>query len=287
MASGSGTSSDPYIVDTWADFKKYVFTTSGSGKYVILAADIEPTGSDTNGFDAGTFYPKDLNGYYNGQRHAVSNMYLTDSIDAPASIAEIRNIDFINLRCDSSLFYGKNTTGYRYFYATAVKISGFIAGTQLFDSYSYHVWKLSRLAVNIKTNKQNFKIARSYATSSGTPSIENCNFKIEFEGVVPSTSYYFNGWINETTPIWNRNCLYTIIANGGTCKFGRLDDCVIMGEGFEITNDADNCSGVSIYDSSKINAGTIVAGNIRPVSNMKDITELQSTGFPIVEVGDS
>ena len=273
--AGSGTSADPYIVETWADFKTYV---NQRGKYVVFASDIEPTGSDTEGVvitwaaesvDGDGHTIRNFRGYFTG---GVSN----DTFD------EVKNLNFTNLdNRYNYLFTNGSTTGGKYVDIVNCKFEGYTRAVNLFyyGSVYFYCPRISRCSFNFRVGNGNFRLVLPYTSSSYSAQAQNCNIKLKYEGVVADGT-------RDLINCQSRNMLINIEdGNNGTILLNQIGDSIIIGNNVSIANDStSNMAGAICYDSDNITvSGTLASSRFKAMTNseMKSISALQAVGFPI------
>lgn len=279
--AGSGTSADPYIVSTWAEFKTYVCSNTGNSKYVKFAADIEPTGSDREGVTL-TWSAKSVD----GDGYSINNFkgVFQGSISS-GCFYDVNNLNFINLdnRYNYLFSYGSSTTGGRNVNFKNCKFQGYTRASNFFNFGSVGMFapQISRCAFNLIVGNAMFKISNSYSSSSYYGTIGNSNIRLTYEGVVPSQSNIFGASVR------TRDCLLNVTdGNGGTITVNEVGDSIILGSNFTIANDSTtNMAGAVIYESDNITEGSITSTRIKPLTTaqIKDTSGsyLKALGFPI------
>ena len=274
--AGSGTSADPYIVETWADFKSYI---NQRGKYIRFAADIEPTGSDTSGVTI-NWNARNVD----GDGHTINNFTGYFNVGTASDcFNETKNLKFRNFdNRNSGLFISGSTTGATYTDIINCSFEGYTRASYLlyFGSMGYFCPRVSRCSFNLRLGNSSFQLMLPHTSSSyNSPQTNNCNVKLKYEGVTP------DGTINlfYTTA---RNIFLNIEdGNNGTILLNNIGDSIIIGKNVSIANtSSSDMVGRIVYDSDNITmSGEPVSTRFRAMTNadIKNVSALQAVGFPI------
>lgn len=272
--AGSGTSADPYIVETWADFKSYI---NQGGKYVRFIADIEPTGSDTSGVTI-NWNARSVD----GDGHTINNF--TGYFNAGTSsgcFKEVKNLNFRNMdNRYNSFFTSSSTTGGSYVDIINCSFEGYTRASSFFNfgSVYYHCPRLSRCSFNLRIGNGSFRIMLPYSSSSYSAQAQNCNIKLKYEGVASDGS-------RELINCLSRNMFINIEdGNGGTILLNQIGDSIFIANNLmSLVNDSTSNMAGAICYLDNIPVTSLQSSRFKPMTEaqLKSIASLQSVGFPI------
>lgn len=276
--SGSGTSSDPYIVHDWSELLEAFNGVSGS--YIELATDIEAP-------DESVTVWATKNRSLDGKGFAINNLHHSGSnaaINFGASSGNIsgdkylKNIKFTNVYLTGGFCVWQRPsdgTGN----IKNVSFSGRIdSGTLIKVSYApmYGPWlSVNGIAANVETGTGNCCILVNEFESTST--ISNGNIKVKYLNCSPQTALTDWSWSNTLFDITAEN------SNAAVNLGNNINKCCVIGKGHgENGVSYTTASGKNIVENTL--PVTTVAGVVYSLTTaqMKDAQYLHDTvGFPI------
>lgn len=263
--TGTGTQSDPFIVDNWADFR--TIDTSSSDIYVIWADsenkiidfnDIQPDGfSSTVNFPANV----DFNGW------TLRNFHSTAS-SSIACNGMIQNLILENFYTTSStLIYGS------VLFKNCI-FSGIIQSAG--NAYMFHGGGITECSMNIRVNTTGWvEIASGSGFSSPKTQITNSDLILDIScGSDLEISSY---------RIKNSRISGKFQTSASSCAIG---DSTSMSNVFNIESNVPLKylgSGISVYNSDLAKSHSYSSSALKPCTSgqLKDAQYLYSIGFPI------
>ena len=272
--AGSGTSADPYIVETWADFKSYI---NQRGKYIRFAADIEPTGSDTSGVTI-NWNARNVD----GDGHTINNFTGYFNVGTASDcFNETKNLKFRNFdNRNSGLFISGSTTGATYTDIINCSFEGYTRAASFFSfgSVYYFCPRISRCSFNLRIGNGSFRIMLPYSSSSYSAQAQNCNIKLKYEGVMSDGS-------RELINCLSRNMFINIEdGNGGTILLNQIGDSIFIANNLmSLVNDSTSNMAGAICYLDNIPVPSLASSRFKPMTDaqLKSVASLQSVGFPI------
>lgn len=278
--SGSGTSSDPYIVHDWSELLEAFDGVSGN--YVELANDIEApaeavtvNGDKTISLDGKGFAINNLH-HSGSESAAISMRYASPSYTGGHRY--LKNIKFTNIYITGGYCIWAMAGGsdHRQFYIENVSFSGRVdSGTLIRGSQSsmYGPWTdIKRIAANIETGIGNVCIS-SYEYED-KPSISNGNIRVKYLNCSPQSALSSWDWSNTLFDI-------TTGTEASEVNLGRnLSNCCVIGKG-GVTFTSGSGSVVventlSLPDPAPSNTYSLSTTDIKDAQTLHD-----DYGFPI------
>lgn len=278
--SGSGTSSDPYIVHDWSELLEAFDGVSGN--YVELANDIEApaeavtvNGDKTISLDGKGFAINNLH-HSGSESAAISMRYASPSYTGGHRY--LKNIKFTNIYITDGYCIWAMAGGsdHRRFYIENVSFSGRVdSGTLIRGSQSsmYGPWTdIKRIAANIETGIGNVCIS-SYEYED-KPSISNGNIRVKYLNCSPQSALSSWDWSNTLFDI-------TTGTEASEVNLGRnLSNCCVIGKG-GVTFTSGSGSVVventlSLPDPAPSNTYSLSTTDIKDAQTLHD-----DYGFPI------
>ncbi len=214
--TGSGTQTDPYIVDSFEDF---VTTANTNGVYMELPADAENKVMDVNDSSYRNGKPKMLElrcASLNGNGWTIRNLNITDTDNAiyttDARTVVVRNLHFENLRANT----GSN--------------SFFHLNPCLFEDCSFAC---------VHTHGDSASSFNKLINSTIQPVMRRCAISITKEGTGSAEKYFRNLQLDTCTitldlPLYGTNQNLILFWN---CN---VSNCIIRGQASVIFNAASN-----------------------------------------------
>ena len=115
FAGGLGTEDDPYLIETAEQMKKLAEDVNGgksySGTYFKLTADIDLNGSEDNKWTPIGTSSKPFSGTFNGDKHSVTNVYVSGTGLWQGLFGYVLNGKIQNLGVDNGFIKGNSSIG--------------------------------------------------------------------------------------------------------------------------------------------------------------------------------
>lgn len=272
---GSGTSSDPYIVHSWAELLEAFNGISGS--YIELANDIEAPAESVTVWAT-------KNRSLDGKGFAINNLYHSGSdaaINFGASSGNIsgdkylKNIKFTNVYLTGGYCVRLRPSGGSGIIKN-ISFSGRVdSGALIRAAYAptYGPWvDYNGIAANIETGTGAVRIVVNEWENKGP--INNGNIRVKYLNCSPQAALTDWSWSNTLFDISAEN------ANTAVNLGNNINNCCIIGKGSGVSYST--ASGKNIVEDTL--PVTTVAGVVYSITTaqMKDAQYLHDTvGFPI------
>lgn len=305
--TGSGTENDPYIIDSWEEFKAHV---SEAGVCIKIADgtiwnmnELEPAGCPTLTISAGD--PATLN--IDGNGVVINDLYLPyDNCffkgNGGYGKKIIKGFNFFNCRCDGVLFDAHNGSykeANKQFQIYDTVVTG-IFNRQIFQSNHdmYRFFYLERCGINVKLTGNNYlSFGTGFdAVNSHFNIIGENNTEKFFNNYYTSSGYYYDsssscrfcncyiaGELKNTTNLrFTVNNVYTNnIFNIKVCEGSEIYIIETSDKGCNLINSdkIENCN-VHASDGNS-EKGFFSTINYVSTTQLKNAEYLSSIGFPI------
>lgn len=274
--SGSGTSSDPYIVHSWDELVQAVQTTDS---YSELANDIEAPSSAVN-LDMSSMLQLDGKGYsINGLRCTSGNCLIMANTNKV-----LQNIKFTNIDMDGGDIFlatniGSNPNSIE---LRNVSFSGmFESGVLTNDSTDANRYDYTAdgVGINIEVYHSAFRLMSLMSGRQMHGAFENVNAVIKYKGCSPSVSLFDES--NGRKVLKNSTLGITIPTDGAKLNIGAtLDNVCIHGNGSGVI--IDSASGVNVVEDTIPPETSLTNVHSLTTANIKNKVYLRDTiGFPI------
>ena len=290
--TGSGTQTDPYIVDSWSEFES-IGINSNSGVYVHFNPDAENKIIDMN-----DIYPEGCPSYDIGSSEIygngweIRNLYLKNPLFYAAAYGVINGFKFTSFRHEtSSPFLAAEYSYYDNYGCLFEKniFSGITKSNVFFNENLGQKIELYNSSFDlIISDDVTFRLANGISSGSGNfkKDIMFNNIKIQLTG---NSKINPNGLFGECPNHNFANNRINVIANTG-CDFPIAQSAagfsgnVILGSNTGVISPlgSGTCSGVNIYNSDTLNyTGTDSRFKGCTTEQLRSAEYLQSIGFAI------
>ena len=275
--TGTGTSADPYVVTTWAEF----IATTADGVYIKL-----PDGGGT--FDMNDYYPQgitstiSLRGFINGNGWTIKNAAAYTSTPAfqmstSSQNGKLSNLNFENFRQGFSPTSSANHamliacgTGYSGEALYRCKFSGLLQNTN--DPGDYYT-EIINLGTSATIEQCSFNIKSTGAgrvnvslSTSWSAKLNNCNVKLDCEGA------FFGLYMNNTY----------VTGEAGSIGFTQISTDSVIDCNSTLINHAAWGTNSNVLINTDKYTGTIPSDCTGvTAAQLKDADYLSSIGFPI------
>lgn len=290
--TGSGTQTDPYIVDSWAEFES-IGINSNSSVYVHFNPDAENKIIDMN-----DIYPEGCPSYSIGSSKIygngweIQNLYLKNPLFYAATYGVISGFKFTSFRHETSSPFLSAEYSYNNAYGCLFEKNSFTGITRsnvflgISGSSTIEVYNNS---FNLMISDDvTFRLANGITDEYGNykKDIAFNNIKIQLTGNSKINSNGLFGACNHHNFVNNR---INVIANTG-CDFPIVQEAngfsgnVILGSNSGTIKPlySGTCTGVNIYNSDTLNyTGTDSRFKGCTTEQMRNAEYLQSIGFAI------
>lgn len=287
--TGTGTQTDPYIVDSWAEFESVV---TKSGVIIKFNPDAENKVIDMN-----EIYPEGCPSYnvgsfsnIYGNSWEIRNLYLKNSVFYGGAIT-INGFKFTNFRHESSQAFLQGRFGYRSLFEKNIfsgitNSTGFLTPLVSGGDYGTVIDCYNNSFDLIISDDITFQLADYIKAESTKKDVMFNNIKIQLTG---NSKINPNGLFGECNHHNFANNRINVIANVG-CDFPIVKESsgfsgnVILGSNTGTIRplSSGTCSGVNIYNSDTLNyTGTDSRFKGCTTEQLRSAEYLQSIGFAI------
>ena len=287
--TGSGTVSDPYIVDSWAEFESVV---TKSGVIIKFNPDAENKIIDMNNLypEGCPVYTIGTSSQVHGNGWEIQNLYLKNPLFRGGAVT-IKGFKFTEFNHETSQAFLQGTSAYRsVFEKNTFKgktcSTGFLTPLASGGNYGTVIDCYNNsFGLNVY-NDVTFQLANYLNASSDKKDVMFNNIKIQMTG---NSKINSNGLFGECYKHNFANNRINVIANTG-CDFPIVKESsgfsgnVILGSNTGVISPlgSGTCSGVNIYCSDTLNyAGTDSRFKGCTTEQMRNAEYLQSIGFAI------
>lgn len=287
--TGSGTATDPYIVDSWSEFESVV---TKSGVIIQFNPDAENKVIDMN-----EIYPEGCPSYnvgYSSQIHGkgweIRNLYLKNPLFCGAAVT-IKEFKFTNFRHETSQAFLQGTSAHRSLFEKNVfsgitSSTGFLTPLATGGDYGTVIDCYNNSFDLIISDDITFQLADYINAESTKKDVMFNNIKIQLTGNSKINSnglfgqcYYHNFANNRINVIANVGCDFPIVKESSG-----FSGNVILGSNSGTIKPlySGTCTGVNIYNSDTLNyTGTDSRFKGCTTEQMRNAEYLQSIGFAI------
>ena len=281
--SGSGTSSDPWIVHDWNELTTAVERDTNDS-YIEFGNDIDAPTETTSALTIK--YPRQID----GKGYAINNAHATGTssfliIEHRADVnKDIQNIDFKNILHDSSAPFIEFKQKEAYMNVCDCSFAGYFDNGYLFESSTgkNNAWGLSVIGVslNLDVSNGNFHVIERYIGSTNTDGFKWINGLIRYVNCTPSNQLFLKrSYENRASLSYSTLRLYLEDTETKLDIGAKINNCYIIGKGSGII--VPDCSGVSVVESTLPLETSLSNVYSLPTAIMKDPQTLHGDyGFP-------
>ena len=287
--TGSGTVSDPYIVDSWAEFESVV---TKSGVIIKFNPDAENKIIDMNNLypEGCPIYTIGTSSQVYGNGWEIQNLYLKNPLFSGGAVT-ISGFKFTGFNHETSQAFLQGTSGYRSLFEKNIFSgktcsTGFLTPLASGGDYGTVIDCYNNSFGLTVYNDVTFQLANYLNASSDKKDVMFNNIKIQLTG---NSKINSNGLFGECNHHNFANNRINVIANTG-CDFPIVKESsgfsgnVILGSNTGVISPlgSGTCSGVNIYNSDTLNyTGTDSRFKGCTAEQMRSAEYLQSIGFAI------